>query len=976
MGCSSSRRMELDANPTREHGPATASGIIYSSMPTMHANERLKDVVSSGRGGSMLAKPCPEPIVGGGLNGKSLPFHQFEGPAQSKFFAPYWSMETVNEALEKGDVFKVLFRVNAHNRFEAYCKIEGVPTDVLISGIAAQNRAVEGDVVVIKVDPLSFWTKMKASKGVDLHLKANRKTSGSRQGKSKLNTDCKYADFGNSLVPQKGFYCEYSSCAGEDVHDELNGPVGCNYANGYHQSSSDSSHVAPSKGQGEVLNAVGRMCSMISSYPSKRPTCRVVAIIEKSPRRDAIVGFLNNKSLLSISNCEYIEIMPTDPRFPKLMVLVSCLPDCIKKRLDDEDETVEMELVAAQIDNWSDESPFPEAHVSYIFGQGSEMESQINAILHENAIRCSEFFPESFPVFQAIHGRDLRNLCIYTIDPYSATDLDDALSVQRLPDGLVRVGVHISDVSYFVLPDTTLDIEAQLRSTSVYMLQRKVPMLPPLLSEDIGSLKPGVDRLAFSIFWNLNSSGNVVDRWIGRTVIRSCCQLSYEHAQDIVDGMIDAETCNNFRDDLPQLHGHFEWADVIGSMKCLHEISKTLREKRFDDGALQLESSNFRKDSNFLVEEFMILANRTAAEIISRAFPDSALLRRHPEPNIQKLREFEAFCCKHGLELDTSSGNFHRSLEHIEEKLKDDSVLFNILINYATRPMQLATYFCSGDLKDMNDWGHYALAVPLYTHFTSPLRRYPDIVVHRTLAAAIEAEQLYMMNRRMSHKVRPGEEVTRCFTEGREALSAAALKHRIPCTELLTDIAAYSNERKLASRHVKEASRHVKDACDNLYMWVSVKKKEVLLSDARVLGLGPRFMTIYIHKLAIEKRIYYDEVDGLTSEWLEATSTLVLNTCASKWPVRRAGPGYYRALDEVAWIINPCDHNLEPDMESTQGCGAAQHSDPILKSEIDPFVFPLTVRLLSTIPVALHATGGDDGPHNIGARLFMSSYFT
>lgn len=111
-------------------------------------------------------------------------------------------------------------------------------------------------------------------------------------------------------------------------------------------------------------------------------------------------------------------------------------------------------------------------------------------------------------------------------------------------------------------------------------------------------------------------------------------------------------------------------------------------------------------------------------------------------------------------------------------------------------------------------------------------------------------------------------------------------------------------------------------------------------------------------------------------EWLEATSTLVLSIHASKCSARRAGPGYYRALDEVAWVINPCDHNMEPDMESTQGCHAAQHSDPILKSEIDPFVFPLTVRLLSTIPVALHATGGDDdGPRNIGARLFMSSYF-
>lgn len=1027
MGCSSSKQLELDLHVLSEHGPTTVSRIAYSSMPTMHVNEQQEDLVLSDLDGSMLAKSCTEPIVGGGPHGKLLPFHQFEGQAQSKIFAPYWSTETVNEALEKGDVFKVLFRVNAHNRLEAYCKIEGVPTDVLISGIAAQNRAMDGDVVVIEVDPLSFWTKMKGSnvpsnnptaEDSNLHLEANGKVGGGCKGKSKMNLDLESADFGNSLVPQKGIHYDESACAGEVVHD--------NYVNGYHQSASESSLAVPSTGQDEVSNSVGRICAMLSLYPSKRPTGRVVAIVEKSPRRDVIVGFLNvkqwfyyregcrqnakkNKSSLSISNREYIEMMPTDPRFPKLMVLVSVLPDCIKKRLENEDATVEMELVAAQIDNWSDKSPFPEAHVSCIFGRGSEMESQINAILHENAICCSEFSPESLsclpsntwevPKDEIENRKDIRNLCIFTIDPSSATDLDDALSVQKLPNGLVRVGVHIADVSYFVLPDTALDMEAQFRSTSVYMLRRKIPMLPPLLSENLGSLNPGVDRLAFSIFWDFNSSGNVVDRWIDRTVIQSCCKLSYEHAQGIVDGMIDTETCNTFGDSLPQLHGHFEWADVIGSVVCLHEISKTLREKRFDNGALRLESSKIvflfdeygvpydsslceRKDSNFIVEEFMLLANFTAAEIISRAFPDSALLRRHPEPNMRKLREFEAFCCKHGLELDTSSGNFQQSLERIKEKLKDDPELFNILINYASRPMQLATYFCSGDLKDnMNDWGHYALAVPLYTHFTSPLRRYPDIVVHRTLAAAIEAEQLYMMDRRMSLKARPGEEGTRCFTgicfckdvaesaEGKEALSAAALKHRIPCPELLSHVAAYCNERKLASRHVK-------DACDKLYMWVSVKRKEVLLSDARVLGLGPRFMSIYINKLAIERRIYYDEVEGLTVEWLEATSTLVLNICASKRSVRRAGSGYYKALGEVAWVINPYDHNLEPDMESTKGCSASQHSDAILKSEIDPSVFPLTVRLLSTIPVALHAIGGDDGPPDIGVRLFMSSYFT
>lgn len=192
---------------------------------------------------------------------------------------------------------------------------------------------------------------------------------------------------------------------------------------------------------------------------------------------------------------------------------------------------------------------------------------------------------------------------------------------------------------------------------------------------------------------------------------------------------------------------------------------------------------------------------------------------------------------KHGLELDTSSsGHFHQSLQNIREKLKDDTVLFDILMSYASRPMQLATYFCTGVMKDnMNDWGHYALAVPLYTHFTSPLRRYPDIVVHRTLAAAIEAENLYMRSRRMSHDMISGEEVTRCFTgvyfdkdaaeslEGREALTAAAIKHGVPCAELLAVVASYCNDRKLASRHVK-------DACDKLYMWVMLKKKEVFFS--------------------------------------------------------------------------------------------------------------------------------------------------
>ncbi|TXG52946.1 hypothetical protein EZV62_022115 [Acer yangbiense] len=982
----------------------SASNVSFSSMPTMHINEP-----GSVEARSMQNQPDVDPS------------YQNEGYGQSKIFSAHWSVEAVNEALAKGDAFKALFRVNAHNRLEAYCKIDGVQTDILISGIAAQNRAVEGDFVLIKVDPLSMWTKMKGLANNSAPLEDSNLLPEANE----MNGDsC------------KGFHYYDGFLLGETStsHPVRIESAGYNFINGHHPSTSDSTHIGPIR-VNEDMNSVERLSSMIGLYPSKRPTGRVVAIIERSSRRDGLVGFLNvnqrfnfrggykkdlkkNKGSLLISECEYVQLTPTDPKFTEMMVLVKDLPDCIKKRLEEGDSTVEMELVAAHIDDWGEGSLLPQAHVSHVFGRGGEVEPQINAILFENAICCSEFSPESIsclphvpwevPSEEFFSRKDIRNLCIFTIDPSTATDLDDALSIERLSDGIFRIGVHIADASYFVLPDTALDKEAQIRSTSVYMLKRKIPMLPMLLSENLGSLNPGVDRLTFSIFWDLNAVGDIIDRWVGRTVIRSCCKLSYEHAQDITDGKIGLENSNTSGNGLPQLHGHFKWADVIGSIKSLYEVAKTLKDKRFCNGALQLESSKpvflfdengtlydsvltERKDSNFLVEEFMLLANRTAAEVISRAFPDSALLRMHPAPNMRKLKEFESFCYKHGLELDAStSGQLHQSLQRAREKLKDDSVLFDILTNYASRAMQLASYFCSGDFKENADWSHYGLAVPIYTHFTSPLRRYPDIVVHRALAAALEAEELYRKYRRISPKENREEEVAgRCFTgiyydkdaaeslEGREALLAAALKHGVPGMNILADVAAYCNDRSLACRNVK-------DACDKLYMWVLLKKKEVLLTEARVLGLGPRFMSVYIHKLAIERRIYYDDVEGLMAEWLEATSTLVLNLFALKRSSRRGGYSNYRPLEDVALVVSPYDLKEEQDTRGSVNKSSAadagdadtirQCLEPISNYGINPGVFPLTVHLLSTIPVALNAVGGTDRPPEIGVRLYMSSY--
>ncbi|KAL6504509.1 hypothetical protein OROGR_026432 [Orobanche gracilis] len=898
-------------------------------------------------------------------------------------FPPHRSPDAVSQALEKGHILRALFHVNAHNRLEAYCKIEGVQTDVLISGALAQNRAIEGDTVAIVIDPPSSWPRMKGSsetpKNSASHGNSSREvpthTHDSSRGKSKFNMECDNLD---------------------DVAE------------------SDNDHAS-------VMLDNGYMNALISLYPSKRPTGKVVAVVEKSARRDNVVGILSikqwfssreskkkssrkNKSNLD-PNQGFVLLTPIDPKFTKMMIPVIRLPESIKKRLVAGDGTIESDLVGAEVVDWAEDCYIPDACVTHIFGRGSDVEAQIAAILFENAIDASEcssevlsclpHIPWEAPQQELESRKDLRNLCIFTIDPASATDLDDALSIEKLSNGVFRVGVHIADVSYFVLPDTPMDIDAQIRSTSVYLLQRKLPMLPPMLSDNLASLKPGVDRLAFSIFWDINSTGEPLDHWIARTIIRSCSKLSYEHAQEIIDGSCNFEDSNRIFKQWPELYGSFEWRDVIDSVKSLHEISKKLRENRFKSGALSLESPKVvflydkdgmpydsmisgGTDSNFLVEEFMLLANRTAAEVITRTYPSCALLLRHPEPNPRKLREFEVFCNKHGLKLDiSSSASLHNSLEHIRGVLKNDSVLFDILMSYAARPMQLAAYFCSGDLKDTSDYGHYALAVPLYTHFTSPLHRYPDIVVHRTLAAALEAEDNYLKRKRISGNLSKDEMLNRCFSgvcfnkdetesvEAQEALSLAASKYRVPVAKTLADVAAHCNERRLATRRVK-------DATDKLYMWVLLKK-EILYSEARVLGLGPRFMSVYIPKLAIERHIFYDEVDGLTAEWLDATSTLVLGQSTHKKSIRRSSPGKSRTIEEIALVVSPSELNLDMNFEENDGELQRYGSETAISNE--PSYLPITVHLLSTIPVAVHAVGGDDGPLDFVARLYISSYF-
>ncbi|EPS64115.1 hypothetical protein M569_10665, partial [Genlisea aurea] len=877
------------------------------------------------------------------------------------YFPRYWSSEAVNDALKKGELFKASFCVNAYNRFEAYGRIDGLQTDVLIDGLIAQNRAVEGDTVVIAVDPPSLWPRMKGSYGSAScsssksdHHEALTRTQNSSGAKSKQEEEYEHA---------------VSRISSEDGPDDGNGGG----------------------------SSFEKLCSLVNLYPSKRPTGSVVAVVEKSHRRDRVVGFLCVKQYLlnrgtkkknsrknkiqSLKNDGFVLLAPVDPKFTKMMIPVEGLPVEVMKRLEDGDPTIESDLVAAKIVDWIEECHIPIASLVTVFGKGSDIQPQIAAILFENGINTSGFSPQvlacvpqvpwKVPQEEAESRTDLREVCIFTIDPASATDLDDALSVETLPDGHFRVGVHIADASYFVLPDTAVDIDARIRSTSVYLLRSKLSMLPPMLSDDVASLIPGESRLAVSILFDISAGGEILDHWIGRTVIRSCCKLSYESAEDIIEGRYDSHDSIAAAEDRPALYGKFEWSDVISSVRSLHEISTILRDNRYRSGAVSIETSKVaflfddqgfpydtffreRTNSDSLVEEFMLLANRTVAEVITRAYPSRALLRRHSEPNTRKLREFESFCSKHGLEAAdfSSSARLHRWLECIRSEVSDDPVFCAILTSCAAKSMQLSSYVCSGDYEDSGDLKHYALGVPLYTHFTSPLRRYADILVHRTLAAVLEAEDTCTKTKNSRCCRLTGSHFDRGeveSAEAQEALSAAASKHELPSREILASAASHCNVMNLAARRVE-------DSTGKLYVWDLVRKKQVVHFEARVTAIGPKFMSVYIPKLAMERRIHYDEVEGLSAAWLEATSTLVLSVSSERRrrQQQQQQQQQRKKLDDVVLVAFPSDDDGVVSVESA--------------------FFPMTVRVSSTIPVAVHAVGGDDGPIDIVARLFCCSY--
>ena len=393
--------------------------------------------------------------------------------------------------------------------------------------------------------------------------------------------------------------------------------------------------------------------------------------------------------------------------------------------------------VIVKVTKWHDDtSKSPMGEVTEVLGQAGENDAEIHSIMAEfglpfrfskKAEKAAAEIPEEISKEEISKRRDFRSITTFTVDPFDAKDFDDALSIQSVGDGKYEIGIHIADVSHYVQPGSLLDQEAVDRATSVYLVDRTIPMLPERLSNGLCSLRPNEEKLCFAAIFEIDTEGKVLKKWFGRTVIKSDRRFTYEEAQERIEGLQE---------------DHYE--DIC----TLNQIAHQLRKKRFQDGAVNFETvevkfrldeegkplevvPKVRKDAHKMIEEFMLLANKEVARHIFRwkekgkeEGSKTFVYRVHDNPDPDKLSTFASFASRFGHKVDVNkniSGSLNKLMETIEGKPEQ-----NVLESLAIRSMAKAKY--TTDTR-----GHFGLAFDHYTHFTSPIRRYPDVMVHRLL---------------------------------------------------------------------------------------------------------------------------------------------------------------------------------------------------------------------------------------------------
>ena len=609
-----------------------------------------------------------------------------DAKAAENLYQDYFSVSKMMTGVKNGTLHQGIFNVSPYNYLEGSIHVPAFDKNLLILGRENINRAVQGDVVVVEVLPKDQW-KEPSTKIIE---------------EDTMNKD-------------------------ENADAE------------------DGEAVVTDREKRALQEEVKKVHSKsIEGRP--QPTARVAGVVKRNWRQ--YVGHVDESSVSQSAKQsrrqQTVFLIPMDKRIPKIRVKTRQAGEILGKR------------VLVTIDSWDRDSRYPVGHFVRSLGDLETKGAETEALLLEYDVQYRPFpkavldclpteghdwiVPSSTDDSGWRDRRDLRDLQICSIDPIGCQDIDDALHARPLPNGNFEVGVHIADVSHFVKPNNAMDAEASIRGTTVYLVDKRIDMLPMLLGTDLCSLKPYVERYAFSAIWEITPDADIVNSQFTKSVIKSREAFSYEQAQIRVDDASQQD-------------------DLTKAMRTLLMLSKKFKQKRMDAGALSLSSPEVRVemesetsdpidvktkkhlDTMSLVEEFMLLANTSVAAKIYSAFPQTAMLRRHaapPKTNFEELAN--QLKIKKGLELRVSSSK--ELANSLDGCVDSKEPFFNTLVRImATRCMMSAEYFCSGT-QAYPEFRHYGLASEIYTHFTSPIRRYADLAAHRQLAAAIDYEPL------------------------------------------------------------------------------------------------------------------------------------------------------------------------------------------------------------------------------------------
>jgi protein SSD1 len=675
------------------------------SFPNMLPNMMAANMMGLGLGGINLLQQQQQQF-------QSQLQQQSSQPQRKSLFAPYLPQASLPPLLATGKLVVGILRVNKRNRSDAYVSTEVLDADIYICGSKDRNRALEGDIVAVELlDVDEVWGTKKEKEEKKRKKEENaayemKSAAGRKNDKKKDDVEVE----GQGLMLFED----------EEVTDEVKPQFA-----------------------GHVVAVVERMPGQLFSgtLGLLRPSSAATKEKQEAERRER-EGDRGDEPRRPIDRPKIVWFKPTDKRVPLIAIPTEqAPPDFVQNS-----ESYANKLFVACIKRHPISSLHPFGTLVEELGPIGDIEVETSALLKdsnfptedfsESVLKCLPPMPWTIPDHEYEVRTDLRKERIFTIDPEDARGLDDALSMKSNDDGTYDVGIHIADVSFHVKPNTALDRDARKRATSVYLVQRAVPMLPPALSEELCSLAPREERLAFSVVLTLTKEAKIIKKWFGKTVVKSAAKLSY----GMVQGVLDGEPLRNV-----SVAPEHEVSSVENDIRLLYELAKVLRTRRFQNGSLRLESprlsfklndqglpvdcsQSVNLEANALVEEFMLLTNIAVAQQIAVALPEQALLRRHDAPIDRRLNSLAERAERLGYKLDVSSaGALMRSFNAIE-----DPTMLSVLQLLCFKATYRAKYFCAGML-DIAKYGHYALNTPLYTHFTSPIRRYADIIVHRQL---------------------------------------------------------------------------------------------------------------------------------------------------------------------------------------------------------------------------------------------------